>query len=120
MAKPKDDASTSIVEKVNAFISRLNSEMDSWVKSRKAEIDKAQKAKDPKSKVPCQSRSLRSHASLIPLPTPLRERRLNRRRRLQPGEATFAGATVMLSILNSSSRRSPKPTSGQRPAWRNR
>ena len=52
MARPKDDASTSIVEIVNAFISRLNSEMDSWVKSRKAEIDKAQKAKDPKSKVP--------------------------------------------------------------------
>ena len=52
MAKPKDDASTSIVEKVNAFISRLNSEMDSLVKSRKAEIDTAQKAKDPKSQVP--------------------------------------------------------------------
>ena len=51
MPKPKDDASTAIVEKVNAFISQLNSEMDSWAKSRKAEIDKAQKAKDPKSKI---------------------------------------------------------------------
>ena len=52
MAKPKDDASTSIVEIVNTFISRLNSEMDSWVKSLKAEIDTAQKVKDPKSQVP--------------------------------------------------------------------
>ena len=52
MVKPKDDAATSIVEIVNAFISRLNSEMDSWVKSRKAEIDTAQKATDPKSQVP--------------------------------------------------------------------
>ena len=52
MAKPKDDASTRIFEKVNAVISRLNSEIDRWLKSRKAEIDNAQKAKDPKSKVP--------------------------------------------------------------------
>ena len=52
MVKPKDDASTRIFEKVNAVISRLNSAIDSWLKSREAEIDKAQKAKDPKSKVP--------------------------------------------------------------------